>query len=99
MFVEHYPHPHHSMVDGEPDLDHVVEVFQLRPTPGDVDRLIAWSGLWGYPGASGGVAVMLPGAAQPSLVELGDFLIRDGEEWEVLPASVGIASRFTPAEL
>lgn len=73
--IDHYPAVMHPVgrgrepVDGDP-----VEVFQLRP--GDVDRLTAWAGVSGYPGADGGVLLVDAGRVVGQ-VRLGDFVVRD----------------------
>lgn len=93
-FVEHYPHPFHPIVDGQPDTSGTVEVFQLRP--GDQQRLIAWSRVQGYHGADGGV-LLLDAGRVVGQVALGDFTVRDGDQLTVVPAEVGFFQRYVPA--
>lgn len=97
MFVERYPHPHHPVVNGEPDLDVTVEVFQHRPA--ETAALLAWAG-GDEVMVNGGPAVVLPGTRPftDRLVGLGDFVVRDGRTSGRRYPADGFHQRFRPAQ-
>lgn len=98
MFIEDtaWPYPHHPCRPDEqgdgvvPDLDVVVEVFQLRPLT--VSACAAWCG-----GAevtvNGGAALLLDGG----VVGLGDYVVHAGDRYVAEPAA-GFAQRYQPAQ-
>lgn len=93
-FVEQYPARLYLLVNGGPDLEAPVEVFQLRP--GDEHRLIEWAGGGSVSLINGGPAVLLPDSA--GVVGLGDFALRDsdGDLWA--ERADGFFQRYTLAE-
>lgn len=95
-FVETWPHPHHPVTDGEPDVPVTVEVFQLRPDL--VAEFLGWSGgeeLF----VNGGPAVLLPGSrrAADRIVGLGDYAVQDQMGRFTAEPAAGWANRYIPA--
>jgi hypothetical protein len=90
-----WPHPFNPLINGEPDAEVTVQVFQHRPDL--TAQLVDWcSG--DRLTLNGGPVVLLPGTrpANQRLVGLGDFAVRAGDTWRAEPAS-GFYSRWAPA--
>ncbi len=94
-FIENYPATLWPIdEDGEFVPDGVpVEVFQLRPL--DVDRLTAWAGVTGYPGADGGV-LLLDGGQVVGTVRLGEFVVRDATGIRVETSAPELFRQYQP---